>query len=209
MTNEKKCCDCVNGFRMDGHYDADMGAPDEVACNCKCHSPAPQGREEKPRCTKCNGPFLPHHRVYVVQDREGFFHTSCAEKVLASRGAPISGLTKDDGPSSVLVAKELEAFPEAPQTEKWKSSLIHVGDATFQLSFKEGELCYEMRNGGITIQGEFSGLKEMLLASQRKEDAERIAGLIAKWHAKGRTDTDYVNGINDALRIVLEPKKEV
>jgi hypothetical protein len=115
-----------------------------------------------------------------VQDREGFFHTSCAEKVLASRGAPISGLTKDDGPSSVLVAKELEAFPEAPQTEKWKSSLIHVGDATFQLSLNEGELHYEMRNCGTTIQGEFSGLKEMLLASQRKEDAERIAGLKKK-----------------------------
>ncbi len=32
---------------------------------------------EKPRCTKCNAPFLDHHKVNTVQDKGGFYHTNC------------------------------------------------------------------------------------------------------------------------------------
>ena len=42
--------------------------------SCKCHSDKPV---EKPRCKKCNGPFQSHHKIWTVDNSEGFYHTGC------------------------------------------------------------------------------------------------------------------------------------
>lgn len=34
----------------------------------------------KPRCAKCAGPFLFHHKVHTIQDKPGFYHTKCSSK---------------------------------------------------------------------------------------------------------------------------------
>ncbi len=44
-----------------------------------------QQMKEKPRCAKCNAPFLHHEKIWTLADKEGFYHTSCKNKIMTNQ----------------------------------------------------------------------------------------------------------------------------
>jgi hypothetical protein len=164
-----------------------------VKASCNCHSPAPQGRVICPGCKVCLA-----RGAKTGKECARLYECTCHY---------LEASTEDVGQGKDTL--------EAPQTEKWEGSFI----AEYRKVHSFEDSMYGRENRMMC--NKFLGLIQEIFASQRKEDAERIAGLPAvageldpyvKVAMTGNMaqmfDYGYNKAKDDALRI-LGDKKEI
>jgi hypothetical protein len=190
MTNEKKCCGLCEWIVQErDEYDRGIGLTYECRdSSCPCHSPAPQGREICPGCKVCVA-----RDTKTGKDCVRLYKCACHY---------FETLTEDLGPGKDTL--------EAPQTEKWAEEF----DNAFPLLVEPHP---DLLGFGKNQNQAVKFFIRNLLASQRKEDAERIADLPAvageldpyvKVAMTGNMaqmfDYGYNKAKDDALRILGE-----